>query len=233
MTSLGCLSWALTSYHRLLRLSIPGKAKISYAGMALQFIWRIFTIGCRVLALALFASTLTYWVFVLAACHWFSMFFWLLVQNTSFCNPKMRCAKCQEVFFNMVVAAVYIYCYVNVSEGHTRLRYFVYYCIVYLENGTMCLLWYVSANTRDSWYMKPALALIFGGFFLGILFQLIYYKWWHPNNYNPYVKYKRIKTCLSIDELLNRKPRRHPTPSHRRQLDKPVSSRTAVLSDQV
>ena len=167
------------------------------------------------------------------------MFLWLLTEKTSFCNPTMACAQCQELAFNMVVAAVYIYCYVNVCEGHTRLRYCVYYCVVYLENMAMCLLWFVSANTRTMWYLQPAFALILFGFFIGIIFQLTYYKFFHPNNYEPYSRYKRIKTCLTIDELLNRPPtppspvQHNSVPSHVHAQRDDVNNHTAALSMQV
>ena len=171
--------------------------------MGIQFLWRFLTIGCRVLALALFASKLTIWVFVVAGCHWIVMFVGLLLQKTNFCDGKMKNARCQEVFFNMIMAAVYIFSYVNVKEGHTRLRYVIYYTIVYAENLGMVLFWYMFAHTDSAWYLKPSMTLIVGGFFLGIMFQIIYYMCFHPNNFPPFAPHYRIRWCITCDEAMN------------------------------
>lgn len=179
---------------------------MTYGGMVLQFLWRLFTTASRVLALALFASQLGYWVFVVVACHWLAMFFWLLVQATDFCNTQTHCCKCQEIFFKVVLAAVYIFCYVNLMEGHSRFQYTIYYVVVYLENFFMVSMWYVFAHTHEMWYLQPSLLLVFVGFLLGILFQVIYYLWCHPNNDGDN-DHPRIKLCLSLDELLNRDSR--------------------------
>ena len=161
------------------------------------------------LALALFASKLTIWVFVIAGCHWMVMFIGLLLQRTSFCDGRMKNARCQEVFFNMVMAAVYIFSFVNVKEGHTRLRYAVYYTIVYVENLGMTLFWYMFAHTDSSWYLQPAMALIIGGFFIGIVFQVIYYMFLHPNNFPPYARNYKIRWCITCDEAMNIEVERH------------------------
>ena len=60
-----------------------------------------------------------------------------------------------------------------------------------------------------------------------------------PNNYEPYSRYKRIKTCLTIDELLNRPPtppspvQHNSVPSHAHAHGDDVNNHTAALSMQV
>ena len=201
-TSLASLSFALTSYHRALRFSLDDKANLGYLGMFIQFVWRFFTIGARVLAMALFATQFTYWVFVLVGCHWIVMIVWVLLQRTHFCNTK-----CQEYIFNVVSATIYIFCYLNLIEGHTRLRYLFYYTLVYCENLFMILGWWMYAHTESKWYINPAIALVCAGFFIGIAFQLLYYTMFHPNNYPPYKEQKGIKLCLSWREMMNKAPK--------------------------
>ena len=226
VTSLCSLAWSLTSYHRLLRLFLhlrDNKAVMSYGGMVLQFVWRLFTIASRVLALSLFASALGYWVFVVVACHWLSMFTWLLLQKTDFCSAEAHCNKCQEIFFKVVLAAVYIFCYVNLTDGHSRLHYSIYYVVVYLENFFMCMVWYVFAHTENKWYTHPSLLLIFVGFLVGIFFQVVYYLWCHPNNGSDN-DHPHIKLCLTIDELLNRDP-----PEAKSEPVQPVTAASQLL----
>ena len=221
-TSLASLSFALTSYHRALRFSLDDKANLGYLGMFMQFIWRFFTIGARVLAMALFATQFTYWVFVLVGLHWIIMIIWVLIQRTHFCDTK-----CQEFIFNLVSATIYIFCYLNLIEGHTRLRYLFYYTLMYLENMFMIWAWWMFAHVESKWYINPAIALVCGGFFIGIGFQVLYYMLFHPNNYPPYRETKRIKLCLSWREMRNK-----PAKPSQLYLTHRVHSETMELEEQ-
>jgi hypothetical protein len=51
------------------------------------------------------------------------------------------------------------------------------------------------------WYLEPALGVVLGVFFIGILFQIIYYKFFHPNNYPPYSETKSIKLWIPLKQL--------------------------------
>ena len=141
VTALISLSWALVAYHKALRYSLPNKANMTSTGIAMQFCWHLFTISARVAAMALFASTFVHWVFILAGIHWMIMLVWILRQRTQFCESRF-----QEFFFDIVMALVYIFCYVNVIHGQTRLRYLFYYVVVYIENAIMILGWYIFGN---------------------------------------------------------------------------------------
>ncbi len=56
--------------------------------------------------------------------------------QTSFCDSKP-----EELGFNAVAAVIYIFCYLNLVEGHTRLRYFFYYVVTFIEDGSLILTW--------------------------------------------------------------------------------------------
>ena len=195
------------AYERSLRLLKPEKALLSYKAMVLIFLWRFVVIGCRVLAFALFTSQCKYWIFVVAACHWLVMICWISTQKMTFCNDEQKNTKCLETLVDMVIAVLYIYCFLNVKEGQTRLRYVIYYTIIYVENLIMTLLLYIFAHTGNSWYFKPALVCIIGGFILGISFHIIYYLKCHPNNYSEY--HKSIQLCLKCSEMMNKNRTNH------------------------
>lgn len=177
LTSMVSIAWAMCAYHRSLRLSLYAKLNMSYPGVGVQFLWHFFTIGSRIIAISLFASYFNHWVFVLAGAHWCAMLVWIIVQNTTFCKEKW-----EEFFFDVVAACVYIFCYLNLTEGHTRLRYLFYYTVVYSENAAMILAWYLFTQTQDIWYHSYALAAVLLGFALGVVFQIFYYLKLHPNN---------------------------------------------------
>jgi len=180
ITSLGSISWALATYQRALRLSLETKTNLTYRAMFIIFLWRIFTVGARVLSFALFASCFEHWVFVIIGSHYCIMLAWILLQNTKFCTNK-----CEELFFNLVAAAISVFCFFNLVEGHTRVRYLLFYSLVYLENMAMIVAWYsVRAPELEKtvWYTLPAMFVVLLLFFVGIALQLVYYLRCHPNN---------------------------------------------------
>ena len=153
-------------------------------------------VGSRILCLALFASVYGYWIFIVCGCHWFIMLVWMLWLKSNFCS-----SRCLEFFFNMVIAAVHVFCFVNVIEGNTRLRYLLYYTIIFSENIGLTFGWYIFAHTESIWYLEAAISIIIGGFFLGLFFQILYYVFFHPNNYPPFHRHKRIRLWIPLRDL--------------------------------
>ena len=196
-TSLCSLAWSLTAYHKALRASLPHKENMSYTGMALQFLWRFFIVAARVIALALFAARFKAWVFIVIASHWMTMFFWIRFMQTKFCDTRA-----EELGFNLVSAAIYIFCFLNLTEGHTRLRYLFYYLITFLEDAVLISVWYLLTQTKYVWYQRPAIFAVFSGYVIGILFQILYYLKAHPNNYAE-DKTKAIRAWIPLMELLS------------------------------
>lgn len=158
--------------------------------------WRILIIGPRVLAFALFASCTQYGFFVLCGIHWVVMLMWILIQRTTFCSTKM-----QEFCFNAVAAFICVFDFFNLVEGHTRLRYVIYYSLVYCENVAMVTAWYFYRSTTAGWYLVPVIVVVVAVFWLGILLQVVYYLAFHPNNKPPHAPDKRIRICVPLSEL--------------------------------
>ena len=115
--------------------------------------------------------------------------------QTKFCDSRI-----EELGFNAVSAAIYIFCYLNLIEGHTRLRYLLYYIITFLEDAALISTWYLLTQTKYVWYQNPAICAVFSGYVLGIVFQMSYYVKFHPNNYAE-DKTKAIRTWIPLREL--------------------------------
>jgi len=196
VTSLGSISWALAAYQRALRVSLPNKAKLDIWALVFLFVWRILVIGPRVLAFAVFASCTQYGLFVLCGIHWMVMLLWTLMQHTTFCSTRL-----QEYCFNAIAAFICIFDFFNLIEGHTRIRYVIYYLVVYCENVAMVTVWYYYRSTVAEWYLLPVVVSVVAVFWVGILIQVIYYLVIHPNNKPPYAGEKRIKVCVPLSEL--------------------------------
>ncbi|XP_076308740.1 XK-related protein 4-like [Tachypleus tridentatus] len=179
------LSWSLVFYHRALRQSVESKRNITWRGMSVQFLWRYCTTAARVLSLGLFASEYGYWMFPVCIGHWGIMTVWVMHQQTSFCDSETgEKRQCEEYLFNMVIGAVYLFCFLNVKDEPTRLKYLTYYIIVFIENSSMIILWYLRTDP-SLWYHLPALICVFVSFSLGITFMLLFYRFCHPETNIP------------------------------------------------
>jgi hypothetical protein len=63
--------------------------------------------------------------------------------------------------------------------------------------------WFWMGGTDMRWFHKGAVVCIILGFLVGVTFQMVYYKFFHPNNYPPWSEHKAIKCCLSWAEACN------------------------------
>ena len=100
-SSLVSLGWAIVAYTKALRDFLgKGNGGMSWIGFFLQTVWRMSMIASRVVALVLFASYYTIWLFVAMAAHWIMMTSWLFCQKTSFCVDEYgRKHCCREYLF--------------------------------------------------------------------------------------------------------------------------------------
>ncbi|ELU04625.1 hypothetical protein CAPTEDRAFT_173571 [Capitella teleta] len=208
ISSMITLATVLVSFQKSLRLSLPEKAKLTFGGMAMQFLWRVCTISTRVLALALFASSFHFYVFVVVAVHWMIMMVWVVKQDTKYCmlsdaDGTFHHSRPFEFCFRFLAAFVHIFCFFNLIEGHSRLRCVFYYALIYVENVILVVTWYVTATTNNelSWYYLPSIVVVLFVFWVGIGFQVVYYLCCHPNNLSVLHVRKRIRCCVKCSEL--------------------------------
>ncbi|XP_054153676.1 XK-related protein 6-like [Oppia nitens] len=181
ITSLLSMSWSLAQYNRALRRVSNDKLNMSRMATIVQFLWRFCTIGSRVLAVALFISEYSYWVCPVAIGHWGIMTIWVMHQQTRFCDSERGDPRpCFEYMFNMMIGAIYLFCFINVKDEPTRYKYLSFYIIVFSENLSFIILWYIRSDPIK-WYHMSALVTVLGAFGCGILLMLIYYWFFHPN----------------------------------------------------
>ena len=71
------------------------------------------------------------------------MFIWLSLQKTNFTTHCI-----EERIFNMIVAVIGLFMFLNVSDGHTRYRVSIYYTATACEGVLLYLLWYFLCGTK-------------------------------------------------------------------------------------
>eukprot|EP00057_Strongylocentrotus_purpuratus_P026360 XP_011680834.1 PREDICTED: uncharacterized protein LOC590700 [Strongylocentrotus purpuratus] len=174
--SLFSLCWALGAYSRAHRKVRRDKKVVSWPGLVLQTLWRIGMISSRVMALVLFASVFKAYIFLAVGIHWIGMMVWVHLQKTDFCTHPL-----EERLFNCVVAVIYIFCFFNLKEGKSRKRVLVFYSIMFVENTVLLLVWY-SYRTIGEWYNVAGFTIVFGGYGIGVVSMILYYRYLHPRN---------------------------------------------------
>ncbi|KAI8486385.1 XK- protein 6 [Branchiostoma belcheri] len=184
-TSLASLSVALVSHHKSLREALPNAERITYTGVVLWTLWRLCTVSARVVAISLFASQFHWYTFAILGGHFLIMFVWRSCQDIKFYDSRV-----EQTGFNIVIAFVNIFSWLSmVQQSRSRYRATAFYALVYTENAVMAGLWYwkiQQAGQRPA-YLKPALLLVYVGFFVGIIFMSLHYLFCHP---------KQIPICI-------------------------------------
>ena len=187
ITSLVSISWAVVSYRRMRRLLY--KEKTTIPGLVIEFLWFLFVIGVRVLAIALFTSRFQVWLLAVVAIHCVVTVTLMITSNTvKFGEDEVG------LLGLMFLVPVNTLCVFVFGEQHTRLRYAIYHCIMYTENVVMAVLWYSATYTQDLWYHIPCMAIILFGYIVGVIFQVIFYLKFHPPK-------EEIKCCVPCNDL--------------------------------
>lgn len=205
----------MVAYQKALRFSHEDKENLSVPGMIFSFLWRVCEIGPRVISIGLFAALFHEVVFIVVSVHWVFMSAWLFCQKTRFYQNR-----CEERFFNIVCGYVLVFCFLNVRDGRTRYRMLVYYLIVYVENWTMMGFWFYFTDEKSAWFYIPTFFVVSLGVILQLIFQLIYYRFFHPLGsgaipccppQGEYTCYQSLCHELDLDEL-NYVENEHTTP---------------------
>ena len=184
--SLFSVCWALASFSKNVRRHNVHRLVLTWLGVIFQFVWRLGTITSRSLALTVYATLYGYWVFLVIALHWVSMFLWLISPKNVFHGEKMPVVK--KVAFSMLIAFCYIFCYINLQEINARQKMVAFYLTMLLENTLLISVW-LGTLREVRWYQHPVTAVVFLAFLLGILFMALYYRHFHV---------KRLKHSYTI-----------------------------------
>uniref|UniRef100_A0A8C6ZA77 XK-related protein n=1 Tax=Nothoprocta perdicaria TaxID=30464 RepID=A0A8C6ZA77_NOTPE len=174
--SLLSLAWALVSYSRSMCLLKPGHLYLPATALLCLLLWRTGMLGTRVLSLVLFARLYSYWVFAVVGIHWLVVSFWLVAQQTDIVT-----APCHWRLFNCLLGAIYVFCYINVRPGPSKLRVAVFYAVMLVEN-TLLLLLATEFLQAELWSSLCLTGAISSGFLIGAAALVVYYSLLHPKS---------------------------------------------------
>ncbi|XP_044263518.1 XK-related protein 7-like [Tribolium madens] len=170
--SLFSVCWALASFSK--HVQSVDRLVLTWLGVVSQLLWRAGTVTARALALSAYAASYHSWVFLVLALHWACMFLWLLSPRSPFHGQRgSKLGVCA------LMAAIYILAYVNLQEKPHSRTMTIFYVVMLLENCLLVGAWLAAAwQVRPiHWELVPILTIVL--FVIGILFMLLYYKFFH------------------------------------------------------
>jgi len=198
------IAWAMASYHKNVRIAYENRKNLGNTGTVLQFLWHIMITVSRILSLSLAAIVWPISTGIFSMIHWLLMTVWIYkYQNVTFCMPSNRASEeggIMRFFFSTILGLVYIFTYLSPSEGqgNSRSRYVIYYGVFLMENVTAVTIWAITGNDQTQWYYYPLMAGSVVPFFVGIIFMMVYYKFFHPHT-----TFKEHESVSSIKNSMN------------------------------
>ncbi|XP_058522647.1 XK-related protein 5 [Ochotona princeps] len=184
------LAWALVCYTQLLGVVKPGRQAGPWATLFCQQLWRMGMLGSRVLSLVLFCKVHRIWVLVVGGAHWLGMTFWLAAQQSDIAD-----STCHWRLFNLLVGAVYIFCYLDFWASPSRNRMVTFYLVMLLENAALLLL------ATDFGPREPQTSLwtavgAMSGFLTGSVSLVTYYSLLHPRSSSIWQGF--VRKCCTV-----------------------------------
>lgn len=155
-------------------------------------IYFVFSVS-RILSISIVASKWPLYTGIGCFIHWTVMTTWLVKEPhgvTEFCRDGEHSAQApltireriRSILFAAVLGTVYIFTYLNPSEGSTFVRHLFYYALCLIENGTVAALWatFLNQSIKTYWYYELLIVLCIVPFCIGILAMILYYMFFHP-----------------------------------------------------
>ena len=172
------VSWSVTSYYRALRVSnamhtTQQRTLLAAAG---YFMWRVFEIGPRVVALVLIIL-MNPIVFLLTV-----VFHYIAVVTWSFATKVKPYEKLHEnIAFVLFIGFVQVFSFMNTSVDKSRYHALLYYTFVYIENIVILILWIVlKKESFCPWIYYGAVGIVASGIVMNLVFIACFYKLCHP-----------------------------------------------------
>nr|KAG5709640.1 hypothetical protein BaRGS_001690 [Batillaria attramentaria] len=181
--------WSVASFRRSHETSGPDAVVLSWPGSLFRLLWRAGEVVSRVISLTLFASLYKEWVFLVLGFHWVIMLVCVSVPQTvsgEWCGSTLF----QRVVFCVVTSYAYVFCYVNFCTVKSAVWYTLYYVIMFLENGTLSIVWLTKSDSTDfsSRYLLVFVSAL--AFFAAMVCLAVYFKFFHVATEAPLAQSK-------------------------------------------
>lgn len=133
----------------------------------------------RSLCIAFVASIFPLWTLIVCLIHAF--LFGLITFIID--RPKFSRSYLGNFLFCLVLGVVYIFTFISVRDAPTRYKYLLYYLFCSVEN-IICVILFIFFANEDlralAYLFYPLCAMAIAFYYIGIVFMVIYYLYFHP-----------------------------------------------------
>uniref|UniRef100_A0A672MFG6 XK-related protein n=1 Tax=Sinocyclocheilus grahami TaxID=75366 RepID=A0A672MFG6_SINGR len=179
------IAFSVALYHRSMHVYGSQGRKMSWISTGVYFLWNLLLIIPRVTALALFCSVLPCYIIA----HFLSLWMLLVFVAWSQKTGHMK-SPGWEWLFRAAVGLIWYFSWFNVSKkGSIKVKMVLYYIFMALDTmmllGFWCRKVFEYAGCWSS--LNPCIVIptLLGLYVIGILVQMIYYRWFHPKIAEP------------------------------------------------
>ena len=130
----------------------------------------------RILALAVFASHFSHFVFIVVGIHFAASCALLWKQECEYFEGE----PVKQTFFRFAVAYVHMFCFFPLEGKNIRKWGYPYYILTLIEDSVMVLMWYF-LTSYDLKFRMVILTTEWGTFLIGIISLVLYYRCFHPS----------------------------------------------------
>ena len=178
MKSLLLFALSHLSFTRSIRKSNKESSQLGWVswGSVTLYLWRLFMLVSRILALALFASIFKEYTFVLVGLHYVLFFGILQKQQCEYFENN----SVKQNLFKLAVAYVHIFSFFPLVPNNTRNWGLIYYVITFLENTAMVVLWAVYTDFGLT-FMTVVVVAEGTSFALGVVALVLYHCCFRPS----------------------------------------------------
>ncbi|XP_041357821.1 uncharacterized protein LOC121374778 [Gigantopelta aegis] len=199
-SSLLSTSWALASFQRQHETCDAEDIVLPWPGMVFRLLWRTGEIISRVLSLVLFATLYKEWLFLVISLHWLTMLVCVCTSVFSAVSESVG-STAYKISFRVLVAYMYVFTFINFSHVNPMFRYIMFYIIMFLENGTLNIVWLLKSSSQDTESRYLMIFISAASFFVAIVSVAVYYKFFHVSISNIPAEGKSLvcvqKSCIN------------------------------------
>uniref|UniRef100_A0A182TVM4 XK-related protein n=1 Tax=Anopheles melas TaxID=34690 RepID=A0A182TVM4_9DIPT len=182
VSAMGSIAWCMASHYRCVRFARLDKRHIPWSGTIVHIAWQFSVTVARVLAIATVASVFPLYTAAACAVHALLMATWVFCyERPRFCGDSIP----QRALLSCAFGAVFIFNYIPLQEGTTRLRYTFFYAVCFVETVAASTLYgtFVRNPTIRQSVLWTGLLTCFpiATFLVGIGLMLVFYRYCHPN----------------------------------------------------
>lgn len=194
------ISWVLATTRKNQKEYGYLAAIISWPATCLKLIWRLGEVGVRILLVTLCIALQTYWIFLVLGLHWVTMLAWLLLELILEHSVKSENKLSpSSVLATVITSYIYVTAYINI-RSNTSVKYkpILFYCIMFLENTVLLILWIVYDKEID--FHIPITVVIGIAYAFALISIVLYYNCFHtkaPTSFNPELDTSYIQTCVN------------------------------------